>query len=114
LAYVEIRSVAWAVAIAVVAVVGAAYGAELYAQSVQQPGQPYSDWAINVLSSQLAATNQQVEILRTGFARLDNRQAVTETQVNQIIWILGVVAVAIITQVVLALRDAIRKNGGKS
>ena len=67
--------------------------------------QPYTDWAINALSSRLSTLETQ---------RLDARIAVIEVKLNQIFWVSGTVAVAVIAQLMLAAREMLQrsKNGG--
>jgi hypothetical protein len=74
----------------------------------QQMTQEQMGWSITQLSRELETERQQIDALRVSFAKLDNRQGVTETQLSMIIWILGVVAIAIVTQLSLAISNVFR------
>jgi septal ring factor EnvC (AmiA/AmiB activator) len=105
--FTRVRRAICATVLSAMLVYGVASIGALRAQQ-QQMTQEQIGWSITQLSREMETSRQQIEALRVSFARLDNRQSVTETQLSTIIWILGVVAVAIITQLSLAISNVFR------
>jgi hypothetical protein len=103
----RIRRVVCTTALSGLLVYGVASIGAVRAQQ-QQMTQEQVGWSITQLSREMETSRAQIEALRISFAKLDSRQSVTETQLSMIIWILGVVAVAIITQLSLAISNVFR------